>query len=190
MRDDGWLVRVEVEAGKGEVTPLLFVVAAHDHAEAKSIAERAPDVEVEQRKPRVGNQGWPISKVELVSPVDERTISQLRLGRGEVWNVHRPPPTDRIQTTASQITRPHSVREVAGAVRAAIEQHERGDRQAPLSRRVLEQVLAELGEMERSPAFEPKYPRFVLDWPDETGLVKQLIVAAHLHRRAARAQGD
>lgn len=187
MRDDGWLVRVEVEAGKGEVTPLVFVVAAHDHAEAISIAGQASDVQVERQKPRVGNEVWPISKVELVGPVDERTIAQLRLARGEVWNVHRPPPADRIQTTARQTGRPHSVQEAARAVRAAIQQHERGDRHAPLSKRVLGQVLAELEEMERSPTFEPKYPRFVLDWPDETGLVKQLIVAAHLHRRAAGA---
>jgi len=96
MKDGGWLVRVEVEAGRGEITPIVFAVAYDDHQEAMLAVRSAPDVARECSRPRVGGEPWPIRGVELVAPVDARTVKQLGLERGELWNVYDPPLTDRI----------------------------------------------------------------------------------------------
>jgi hypothetical protein len=94
---DGWLVRVEVEAGKGEATPLVFVVAVHDHRDAMEVAQTSQDVAAERAKPRTVDQPWPIRTVELIAPVDSRTLDRLGLAVGGVWNVYKPPLTERIQ---------------------------------------------------------------------------------------------
>ena len=96
VREDGWLVLVEVEAGRGEITPINLIVAIHDHQEAMDAARASADVGRECARPRVGGQPWPISKVELRAPVDVKTIAKLGLGRGEIWNIHNPEMTDRI----------------------------------------------------------------------------------------------
>jgi len=93
---DGWLVRVEIEAGRGEITPLVFAVALKDFQEAIGAAQGAPDVEEERSRPRTLSEPWPILNANIVSPLDARTIAKLGLEHGQVWNVFRPPPTERI----------------------------------------------------------------------------------------------
>jgi hypothetical protein len=93
----GWLVRVEVEAGRGEVAPFVFIVAVQDHRDAQEAARVSPDVAAQVAKPRTISEPWPISKVELLAPVDARTVERLGMSPGDIWNVHKPPLTDRIQ---------------------------------------------------------------------------------------------
>lgn len=93
---EGWLVRVEVEAGKGEITPLVFVVAVADHRDALEAARASSDVTTERARPRAIDEPWPISKVELLAPVDGRTVGQLGIGPGGLWNLYKPSLTDRI----------------------------------------------------------------------------------------------
>ncbi len=63
----------------------------------------------------------------------------------------------------------------------AIERHERNE-MAPLSIKLLLQTKKELEVMiqEMNPDFYmPQYPRFILDWPDDEGLVEELINIAY-----------
>lgn len=58
--------------------------------------------------------------------------------------------------------------------------------QAPLSLTMLVRVQGELEKMRTylSPTgYVPTYPRFVMDWPDDTGLVKQLMNVAYEYNR-------
>lgn len=55
---------------------------------------------------------------------------------------------------------------------------------APLSSALLAQVQKELETMRQvmnPAAFKPGYPRFLLDWPDETGLVERLSELAYAY---------
>lgn len=90
-------MRVEVEAGRGEITPLVFAVAVEDHRDAIAAARKSLDVEEERGRPRTLSEPWPIFKAEIVAPIDERTIAKLGLRPGELWNVYRPSMTERIQ---------------------------------------------------------------------------------------------
>lgn len=94
---DGWLVRVEIEAGRGEMTPLVFAVAIGDHQEAIEAARQSPDVAQEQARPRTLAEPWPIFSANIVAPIDARTVEKLNLQPGELWNVYRPEMTDRIR---------------------------------------------------------------------------------------------
>jgi hypothetical protein len=95
-------VRVEVEAGRGEITPLYFAVAVADFQAAIEVARRSPDVEEERARPRTVADPWAILSANLVCPLDARTIGKLGLQPGELWNVNRPPLTDRIRLGANQ----------------------------------------------------------------------------------------
>ena len=67
--------------------------------------------------------------------------------------------------------------EVAGA----LAKHKQGA-PAPLSSALFAQVQKELENMQQvmyPAAFKPGYPRFLLDWPDETGLVERLSELAY-----------
>jgi hypothetical protein len=67
----------------------------------------------------------------------------------------------------------------------SIARHERGDL-ADLSISMLMKIRKELLEMEKHlnpSAFKPTYPRFVLDWPDKTGLVSYLSNVAYQYGR-------
>jgi hypothetical protein len=55
------------------------------------------DVAAQVAKPRTISEPWPISKVELLAPVDVRTVERLGMGPGDIWNVYKPKFTDRIQ---------------------------------------------------------------------------------------------
>lgn len=69
--------------------------------------------------------------------------------------------------------------EVAGA----LAKHNQGA-PAPLSSALLAQVLKELETMQQvmnPAAFKPGYPRFLLDWPDETGLAERLSELAYAY---------
>lgn len=72
------------------------------------------------------------------------------------------------------------------AVRKFITAHQQGNKNAPLSLVILTRVQGELESMKRDvPLFNytPTYPRFVMDWPDDTGLVKQLIDVAYDYKK-------
>ncbi len=59
----------------------------------------------------------------------------------------------------------------------AICRHERNET-APLSVQALMQVKKELEEMIKvmdPKAYMPGYPHFILDWPDEDGLIEELV---------------
>jgi hypothetical protein len=94
---DGWLVRIEVEAGRGEITPLVFAVAIGDHRDAIEAARQSPDVAEEQGRPRTLAEPWPVLSASIIAPIDAKTVEKLRLRPGELWNVYRPKITDRIQ---------------------------------------------------------------------------------------------
>jgi hypothetical protein len=96
----GWLVQFEIEAGRGEVTPLVFAVAIEDFQTAIEAARQSPDVAQEQARPRTLAEPWPIFSANMVAPVDTRTLAKLGLQEGELWSVYRPPMTDRIQFAA------------------------------------------------------------------------------------------
>ena len=91
----GWLVRVEVDAGRGEVQPFVFAVAAEDFQQALELAKQAP--EVVRPRASLGDRPPAIQRAELVHPVDARTIDKLELEPGELWNFDDPPLTDRSQ---------------------------------------------------------------------------------------------
>lgn len=62
-----------------------------------------------------------------------------------------------------------------------ISRHERNEA-APLSIQVLLQIKKELEEMIRTmdqKIYTPGYPRFILDWPDEDGLIDELVNLAY-----------
>lgn len=92
----GWLVRVEVEAGRGEITPLVFAVAIDDFQDAIAVARQSPDVAREQALPRTLPEPWPIFSANIVAPIDTRTLEKLGLQSGELWNFYRPKMADRI----------------------------------------------------------------------------------------------
>lgn len=78
--------------------------------------------------------------------------------------------------------------EAMDRVKRAIASHERGEK-APLSLALLRKVQTEVELMERHldpKAFKPSYPRFVLDWPDEAGLVKLLVDVAYAFEKIKR----
>lgn len=78
----------------------------------------------------------------------------------------------------------HSVEKVT----YAISRHERNEN-APLSRQVLLQIKKELEEMIRvmdPKIYKPSYPRFILDWPDEKGLIEELIDVAYQYNNLKR----
>lgn len=86
------------------------------------------------------------------------------------------PPIDRRITDA------------LGAVDAAIAAHTAGS-DAPLSLTILARVRSELEKMREhtnSKRYLPTFPRFVMDWPDETGLVKLLVDVAYEYGRSKR----
>lgn len=72
---------------------------------------------------------------------------------------------------------------------AAINWHERNE-VAPLSFKVLMQVKKELEEMKRvmdPKMYMPGYPRFILDWPDEDGLIAELINISYLYGKIRKS---
>ena len=57
---------------------------------------------------------------------------------------------------------------------------------APLSIQLLTQVKKELEQMiiiMNPRVFMPNYPRFILDWPDEDGLIEELINIAYQYKK-------
>lgn len=76
--------------------------------------------------------------------------------------------------------------EALDAVDAAIAAHAAGS-DAPLSMTMLARVKSELKRMreQTSPRdYSPTFPRFVMDWPDESGLVKLLVDVAYEYGRS------
>jgi hypothetical protein len=70
-------------------------------------------------------------------------------------------------------------------VDAALENHRAG-RPEDFSVGVLENVRCELVQMASTldkDRFRPSYPRFILDWPDDHGLVEYLLRVSHDYRR-------
>lgn len=79
--------------------------------------------------------------------------------------------------------------EVIKKVDEAINQHERNE-VAPLSFQALMQVKKELKEMKRvmdPKVYMPGYPRFILDWPDEDGLIDELINISYLYGKIRKS---
>jgi hypothetical protein len=77
------------------------------------------------------------------------------------------------------------IEEAIDAVEKSIVAHKSGV-QAPLSLTMLLRVRAELENMRKhlSPkSYAPSYQRFVMDWPDETGLVKKLMSVAYEYNK-------
>ncbi|MCJ7925695.1 MAG: hypothetical protein MUW55_07045 [Pantoea vagans] len=71
----------------------------------------------------------------------------------------------------------------------AINRHERNE-VAPLSFQALMQVKKELKEMKRvmdPKMYMPGYPRFILDWPDEDGLIDELINISYLYGKIRKS---
>lgn len=71
----------------------------------------------------------------------------------------------------------------------AINWHER-NKVAPLSLKVLMQVKKELEEMKRvmdPKIYMPAYLRFILDWPDEDGLIDELIHISYLYGKIRKS---
>lgn len=71
------------------------------------------------------------------------------------------------------------------AVDAAIAAHVASET-APLSLPVLRQVIDELKKMREYSAaqgFLPTYPRFIMDWPDDSGLVDLLVDVAYEYKK-------
>ncbi len=76
-----------------------------------------------------------------------------------------------------------SLRNTLKRVVDAINRHEKRQA-APLSLQILIQVKKELEEMievMNPKVYQPSYPRFILDWPDEEGLIDELINASYLY---------
>lgn len=70
------------------------------------------------------------------------------------------------------------IREAVSTLEQCMEDHQSG-REAPFSAAFLVQVRDELRTMAQDPEHKPQYPRFLLDWPDETGLKTMLINLAY-----------
>lgn len=71
----------------------------------------------------------------------------------------------------------------------AISRHKRNE-VAPLSFQALMQVKKELEEMKRvmdPKMYMPGYPRFILDWPDEDGLIAELINISYLYGKISKS---
>lgn len=71
----------------------------------------------------------------------------------------------------------------------AINRHERSEI-APLSFQALKQVKKELEEMKKvmdPKMYMPGYPRFILDWPDEDGLIDELINISYLYGKIRKS---
>ena len=83
----GWLVCVEIEAGRGELEPLVLIVAEADGQKAIALAKLAPEV----ARPRfvLGDNSPQVHKISFVHPVDGRTIAKLGLAPGAIWNVDK-----------------------------------------------------------------------------------------------------
>lgn len=67
----------------------------------------------------------------------------------------------------------------------AISRHERNEK-APLSIHALTQVKKELEEMIKvmnPKVYMPAYPRFIIDWPGEDVLIKELVHVAALYEK-------
>lgn len=67
----------------------------------------------------------------------------------------------------------------------AISRHERNE-EAPLSIHALAQVKKELEEMIRvmnPKVYIPAYPRFIIDWPGEDSLIRELVHIAALYEK-------
>ena len=81
----GWLVEVEVEAGRGELEPLLYAVALNDHRDAMTAAQNAPEV----MAPRIllGGRAPPVHRCVLIGPLRSETIQRLGLQFGNVWKL-------------------------------------------------------------------------------------------------------
>ncbi|MBS9439731.1 hypothetical protein EAE91_22065 [Photorhabdus noenieputensis] len=70
-------------------------------------------------------------------------------------------------------------------VQDTIELHQSG-KNAPLSVSALTQVKKELEEMIRvmnPQVYKPSYPRFIMDWPDENGVISTLIDVAYFYQK-------
>ncbi|WP_034912076.1 hypothetical protein [Erwinia sp. 9145] len=71
----------------------------------------------------------------------------------------------------------------------AINRHERNEK-APLSIQALAQVKKELEEMIRvmdPKVYMPGYPRFIIDWPGEDVLIKELVHVAALYEKIRKS---
>ena len=71
----------------------------------------------------------------------------------------------------------------------AIDRHERNEL-APLSIQVLIQIKKELEEMVSTmnpEVYKPGYPRFILDWPDEDGLIEELVDVAYQYNNMKKS---
>ncbi|PHM40122.1 hypothetical protein Xmau_02310 [Xenorhabdus mauleonii] len=67
----------------------------------------------------------------------------------------------------------------------AIELHQQG-KKAPLSINVLNQIKKELEEMVKAMnpnSYVPSYPRFIIDWPDDSGLIETLLNVSYNYKR-------
>lgn len=77
------------------------------------------------------------------------------------------------------------VEDATDAVEKSIVAHKAGF-PAPLSLTMLLRIHTELENMRKylSPkSYSPSYQRFVMDWPDETGLVKKLMNVAYEYNK-------
>ncbi len=71
----------------------------------------------------------------------------------------------------------------------AISRHERNEK-APLSIQMLTQVKKELEEMIKvmdPKVYMPGYPRFIIDWPGEDTLIKELVHVAALYEKIRKS---
>lgn len=75
------------------------------------------------------------------------------------------------------------------AVDAAIEEHRQGNPSAPFSERLLLSVRDDLSRMAASSEYSPTYPRFVLDWPDSSSPLGELLMEASALRYRALRRG-
>lgn len=81
----GWIVLVEVEAGRGELEPLFYAVALSDHRDAMAAAQRAPEVV----DPRIvlGGKAPPIHRCVLIALLRSETVERLGLQSGNLWKL-------------------------------------------------------------------------------------------------------
>lgn len=71
----------------------------------------------------------------------------------------------------------------------AVNRNERNEK-APISISALIEVKKELEEMKRvmdPKIYMPGYPRFILDWPDEDGLVDELVNISYLYAKIRKS---
>jgi hypothetical protein len=81
------------------------------------------------------------------------------------------------------------LRDALQKVIEAISRHERNET-APLSIQALMQVRKELEEMIKvmdPKGYMPGYPRFILDWPDEDGLIEELVDVAYQYGKIRKS---